>query len=64
MRVRTSATPATSLWFAAGFPPCQVSGWLGHMSVVTTDTIYSHLNSTDYSQRVARFEAFALTGAR
>jgi integrase len=36
-----------------------VSRWLGHASVVTTDTIYSHLYPTDYAQHVAKFEAFA-----
>ena len=44
---------------AAGFPPYQVSRWLGHASVVTTDTIYSHLYPTDYAQHIARFERFA-----
>jgi integrase len=50
------------LWLAAGFPPYQVSRWLGHASVVTTDTIYSHLYPTDYSQHIARFEAYAAEG--
>ncbi len=59
MRVHDLRHTAASLWLAAGFPPFQVSRWLGHASVVTTDTVYSHLYQTDYAQHVARFEAFA-----
>lgn len=55
---------AASLWLAAGFPPYQVSRWLGHANVVTTDTVYSHLYPIDYTSHVARFEAFAQGGAR
>jgi len=39
-----------------------VSRWLGHTSVVTTDTIYSHLYPAGYSQHTAKFEAFASEG--
>lgn len=53
---------AASLWLAAGFPPYRVSRWLGHASVVTTDTIYSHLYPADYSQHIAKFEAFRKAG--
>lgn len=59
IRVHDLRHTAASLWLAAGFPPYQVSRWLGHASVVTTDTIYSHLYPTDYAQHVARFEMFA-----
>lgn len=59
MRVHDLRHTAASLWLAAGFPPYQVSRWLGHASVVTTDTIYSHLYPTDYAQHIAKFEAFA-----
>jgi integrase len=58
LRVHDLRHTAASLWLAAGFPPYQVSRWLGHSSVVTTDTIYSHLYPTDYSQHIAKFEAF------
>ncbi len=43
IRVHDLRHTAASLWLAAGFPPYQVSRWLGHASVVTTDAIYSHL---------------------
>lgn len=48
-----------ALVVASGFPPYQVSRWLGHASVVTTGTIYSHLYPTDYAQHIARFERYA-----
>lgn len=60
IRVHDLRHTAASLWLAAGFPPYQVSRWLGHASVVTTDTIYSHLYPTDYAQHIARFEKFAM----
>ncbi|MFC7924981.1 site-specific integrase [Microbacterium laevaniformans] len=59
IRVHDLRHTAASLWLAAGFPPYQVSRWLGHASVVTTDTIYSHLYPTDYAQHIARFERYA-----
>lgn len=59
IRVHDLRHTAASLWLAAGFPPYQVSRWLGHASVVTTDTIYSHLYPTDYAEHIARFERFA-----
>lgn len=59
IRVHDLRHTAASLWLAAGFPPYQVSRWLGHASVVTTDTIYSHLYPADYAQHIARFERFA-----
>lgn len=58
MRVHDLRHTAASLWLAAGFPPYQVSRWLGHANVVTTDTIYSHLYPTDYSQHMEKFERF------
>lgn len=60
IRVHDLRHTAASLRLAAGFSPYQVSRWLGHASVVTTDTIYSHLYPTGYAQYVARFERFAL----
>lgn len=36
IRVHDLRHTAASLWLAAGFPPYQVSRWLGHASVVTT----------------------------
>ena len=47
-----------SLMLAAGFKPYEVSRWMGHASVSTTDTIYGHLYPTDYDDQIARFEAF------
>lgn len=47
-----------SLTFAAGFKPHEVSRWMGHASVSTTDGIYAHLYPSDYSDDIARFEAF------
>jgi integrase len=62
MRVHDLRHTAASLWLTAGFPPYQVSRWLGHANVVTTDTIYSHLYPTDYARHVERFERFAAEG--
>lgn len=47
-----------SLMLAAGFKPYEVSRWMGHASVSTTDTIYGHLYPTDYDDQIERFEAF------
>ncbi|PKQ17839.1 MAG: hypothetical protein CVT68_06435 [Actinobacteria bacterium HGW-Actinobacteria-8] len=47
-----------SLMLAAGFPPYEVSRWLGHASLATTDSIYAHLYPSDYASHVDRFEAF------
>lgn len=47
------------MWLAAGFPPYRVSRWPCHASVVTTDTVYSLLYPTDYTQHIERFERFA-----
>ena len=47
-----------SLMFAAGFKPHEVSRWMGHASVSTTDGIYAHLYPSDYTKDIARFEAF------
>jgi integrase len=48
-----------SLMLAAGIPPYKLSRWMGHASLVTTDTVYSHLYPNDYSAEIAQFEAFA-----
>lgn len=48
-----------SLMLAAGIPPYKLSRWMGHASLVTTDTVYSHLYPSDYSGEIAQFEAFA-----
>lgn len=58
MRVHDLRHTAASLWLAAGFQPYEVSRWLGHSNVTTTDTIYAHLYVTDYTSHVARFDAF------
>jgi integrase len=41
------------------FEPWKVSRWMGHASLVTTDTVYSHLYPSDYSAEIAQFEAFS-----
>lgn len=48
-----------SLMLAAGIPPYKLSRWMGHASLVTTDTVYSHLYPSDYSAEIAAFEAFS-----
>ncbi|HEY8913143.1 tyrosine-type recombinase/integrase [Lacisediminihabitans sp.] len=47
-----------SLMFTAGFKPYEVSGWIGHASVATTDSIYAHLYPSDYNEQIAKFESF------
>ncbi|WP_426626316.1 tyrosine-type recombinase/integrase [Leifsonia sp. McL0607] len=47
-----------SLMFAAGFKPYEVSRWMGHANVSTTDGIYAHLYPSDYNEQIARFDAF------
>ncbi|SBN62773.1 Site-specific recombinase XerD [Curtobacterium sp. 9128] len=47
-----------SLMLAAGFKPYEVSRWMGHASVSTTDTIYGHLYPTDYVSQINRFESW------
>jgi len=51
-----------SLMLAAGFPPYEVSRWLGHANLATTDSIYAHLYPSDYTAHQDRFEAFAARG--
>lgn len=51
-----------SLMLAAGFQPYEVSRWMGHASLVTTDTIYSHLYVSDYEGHADRFDAFVAEG--
>jgi integrase len=58
MRFHDLRHTAASLRLAAGFKPYEVSRWLGHANVSTTDGIYAHLYPSDYSQHVARFDAF------
>jgi hypothetical protein len=45
-----------SLVLAAGIPPYTLSRWMGHVSLVTTDAVYSHLYPSDYSAGIAQFE--------
>lgn len=47
-----------SLMLAVGFPPYQVSRWLGHANLATTDSIYAHLYPSDYTAHQDRFDAF------
>jgi integrase len=58
MRVHDLRHTAASLWLAAGLKPYEVSRWLGHASITTTDSIYAHLYPSDYTEHVARFDAF------
>ena len=58
MRVRDLRHTAAYLWLAAEFKPYEVSQWLGHANVTTTDSIYAHLYPSDYTEHVARFDAF------
>lgn len=53
-----ASTTCASLMVAAGFKPYEVSRWMGHVSVSTTDTIYGHLYPADYDDQIARFESF------
>lgn len=47
-----------SLMLAAGIPPYKLGRWMGHASLVTTDTVYSHLYPSDYAVEIAAYEAF------
>ena len=58
MRIHDQRHTAASLWLAAGFQPYEVSRWLGHANVATTDAIYAHLNQTNDSDHLDRFEAY------
>lgn len=58
MRIHDLRHTAASLWLAAGFRPYEVSRWLGHANVATTDAIYAHLYPTDHSAHIAQFEAY------
>lgn len=51
-----------SLMFAAKFSPYEVSRWMGHGSIATTDGIYAHLYPSDCNAQIARFEAFVAEG--
>ena len=62
MRVLDLRHTAASVWLAAGFEPWEVSRWLGHASITTTDTIYAHLYPSDYTRHMARFAAFRESG--
>lgn len=58
MRLHDLRHTYASLMLAAGFPPYEVSRWLGHAKLATTDAIYAHLYPSDYSGHVDRFSAF------
>lgn len=63
MRFHDLRHTAASLWLAAGIEPYRVSRWLGHGSLVTTDTVYAHLYPGDDAPHRARFDALdAATG--
>jgi integrase len=50
-----------SLMLAAQFPPYEVSRWMGHTNLATTDAIYAHLYPSDYSAHLDRFDAFVVS---
>jgi integrase len=58
MRVHDLRHTAASLWLAAGFKPYEVSRWLGHASITTTDAIYTHIYPSDYAHHVTKFDEF------
>lgn len=60
MRVHDFRHTAASLWLASNVSHGKVSRWLGHGSVVTTDTIYGHLYPDDYEDETDKVEAFEL----
>lgn len=49
---------AASVWLAAGIQPYKISRWLGHASLATTDTIYSHLYPSDNSDARKAIDQF------
>lgn len=51
-----------SMLLAAGVEPYKVSRWMGHASITTTDTIYSHLYPSDHSVETARMQAYLGSG--
>lgn len=58
MRIHDLRHTAASLWLAAGFQSYEVSRWLGHANVSTTDGIYAHLYPSDYETHLSQFEAY------
>ncbi|GAA1799378.1 site-specific integrase [Leucobacter iarius] len=58
MRVHDLRHTAASIWLAAGITPYEVSRWMGHASVTTTDSIYGHLYPTDYNEHSKRFQLY------
>lgn len=58
MRVHDLRHTYASLMLAAGFKPHEVSRWMGHANVATTDSIYAHLYPSDYGDQITKFEAF------
>ena len=61
MRFHDLQCSYASMMFVAGFKPYEVSRWMGHASVTTTDGIYAHLYPSDYNEQIARFEAFVVS---
>jgi integrase len=62
MRLHDLRHTSASLMLAVGFLPYEVSRWLGHASLATTDSIYAHMYPSDYASHVDRFEAFVAEG--
>lgn len=62
MRMHDFRHTYASLMLAAGFKLYEVSRWMGHANVSTTDGIYGHLYPSDYTDQIARFEVFVAEG--
>ena len=64
MRFHAPRHTYASLMLAAGFKPYEISCWMGHASMPTTDTISSHLYPTDYDDQIDRFERYVTNGSQ
>lgn len=62
MRVHDLRHTFASPMLAADFKPYEVSRWMGHANVATTDAIYAHLYPSDHHVQIAKFEAFVTEG--
>jgi len=62
MRFHDLRHKCASLMLAAQFPPYEVSRWMDHANLATTDSIYAHLYPSGYSAHLDRSEAFTVGG--
>lgn len=63
MRLHDLRHTFASLTLAAGFKSYEVSRFMGHASITTTDGVYGHLYPTDYDEQRDRFERYVTTSA-